>query len=194
MGDLTLITGGARSGKSAFAERLALDTTHPVTYIATLEPLDDEMRDRVARHRARRPPTWRTVEAVGDAGGELAEAARTADDGDTVLLDCLAVWTSNRLLALREDEPTPDALAALEDALAEELRGLLDTLATRSGPAILVTNEVGGGLVPPYALGRAYRDLLGRVNQQVSRAARQAYLVVAGRALALPPPFEHGQT
>jgi len=190
MGDLTLITGGARSGKSQFAESLALGAAQPVTYIATLEPLDDEMRDRVARHRERRPASWRTVEATTD----LAEAARTADDSDTILLDCIAVWTSNRLLALRDDAPTPAALAALETTLAGEVRALLDVVAARSGPAIIVTNEVGDGLVPAYALGRAYRDLLGRVNQQVSRAAARAYLVVAGRALALPPPFEHGRT
>jgi len=185
MGDLTLITGGARSGKSAFAESLAREAARPVTYIATLEPLDDEMRDRVAQHRARRPAAWRTVEATRD----LAAAARTAPDADTILLDCIAVWTSNRLLALRDEAPTPDALASLEEAVAAEVRALLDLLAARSGPAIIVTNEVGDGLVPPYALGRAYRDLLGRVNQQVSRGAQHAYLVVAGRPLALPPPF-----
>jgi len=185
MGELTLITGGARSGKSGFAESLALDAARPVTYIATLEPLDEEMRDRIARHRARRPASWRTVEATTD----LAAAARTAAEGDTILLDCIAVWTSNRLLSLQDDAPTPAALAALEDAVAADVRALVDVLVARSGPAIIVTNEVGDGLVPPYALGRAYRDLLGRVNQRVSQAARRAYLVVAGRALPLPPPF-----
>lgn len=190
MGDLILITGGARSGKSAFAESLATDIARPVIYIATLEPLDDEMRDRIARHRARRPAGWRTVEAIGVAG-DLEAAARSAADGDTILLDCIAVWTSNRLLALQDEEPTPAALDALEADVTRDLDALLAILAARGGPAIIVTNEVGDGLVPPYALGRAYRDLLGRVNQRVSRAARHAYLVVAGRALPLPPPFEH---
>jgi adenosylcobinamide kinase/adenosylcobinamide-phosphate guanylyltransferase len=185
VGEITLITGGARSGKSAFAESLAAQTTRAVTYIATLEPLDDEMRDRIARHRARRPASWRTVEAPGD----LAAAVRTADDGDAILLDCLAVWTSNRLLSLHDEVPAPLDLAALEETVTTDVRALLDLLAARSGPAILVTNEVGDGLVPPYALGRAYRDLLGRVNQQVSRGALHAYLVVAGRPLPLPPPF-----
>lgn len=185
MGTLTLITGGARSGKSAFAESLARDAARPVTYIATLEPLDEEMRDRIARHRARRPVAWRTVEATAD----LAAAVREAGEGDTVLLDCIAVWTSNRLLALQDEAPSPASLATLEDALAAEVRALLAAMAARDGAGIIVTNEVGDGLVPPYALGRAYRDLLGRVNQQVSRAAADAYLVVAGRALPLPPPF-----
>ncbi|MEI7925232.1 MAG: bifunctional adenosylcobinamide kinase/adenosylcobinamide-phosphate guanylyltransferase [Chloroflexota bacterium] len=190
MGDVILVTGGARSGKSAFAESLATDAARAVTYIATLEPLDDEMRDRIARHRARRPDDWRTVEVTGDATGDLAAAARTAQDGDMILLDCIAVWTSNRLLALRDEAPTPAALDALDGEVTRDLDALLKVLAARSGTAIIVTNEVGDGLVPPYALGRAYRDLLGRVNQQVSRAARHAYLVVAGRALPLPPPFE----
>lgn len=186
MGALTLITGGARSGKSAFAERLARETARPVTYIATLEALDEEMRDRIARHRARRPASWRTVETTAD----LVAATREAAEGDTVLLDCIAVWTSNRLLALRDDAPSPAALAALENTLSAEVGVLAAALAARDGQAIIVTNEVGDGLVPAYALGRAYRDLLGRVNQQLSRAAAHAYLVVAGRALLLPPPFE----
>ena len=185
MGDLTLITGGARSGKSAFAESLATATALPVTYIATLEPLDEEMRDRVARHRARRPANWTTVEARTD----LVVAVATAPEGDALLLDCLAVWASNRLLALDDEGPTPAALATLEDEVSRDLAAFLHAIAARSGPAIVVTNEVGDGLVPPYALGRAYRDLLGRANQQVSRAAAYAYLVVAGRPLALPAPF-----
>ena len=189
MGDLTLITGGARSGKSAFAESLAARTGLPVTYIATLdatlEPPDEEMRDRIARHRARRPATWRTIEA----GSDLAAAVSSAAESDAILLDCIAVWTSNRLLALRDEQPAPAALAALGEALARDLAALLGVIAARGGPTIIVTNEVGDGLVPPYALGRAYRDLLGRVNQHLSRAASQAYLVVAGRSLPLPPPF-----
>ena len=201
MGDLTLITGGARGGKSAFAESLAAQSGRPVTYIATyiatLEPLDDEMRDRIDRHRARRSATWRTIEPGGEPGGDagseagcdLVAAVAKAGDGDTVLIDCIAVWTSNRLLALGDDDPSTAAVATIEDALAHEVGRLLAAIAARSGPAIVVTNEVGDGVVPPYALGRAYRDLLGRVNQQLSCAAQQAYLVVAGRALPLPPPF-----
>jgi len=185
MGALTLITGGARSGKSAFAEHLASSLALPVTYIATLEPLDDEMRDRIARHQARRPASWRTVEA----GADLAAVAREVPRGDVLLLDCIAVWTSNRLLALRDDEPMPAVLAPFEDVLARDVAAFLDVVAARTGPSIVVTNEVGDGVVPPYALGRAYRDVLGRVNQQVSRAAQHAYLVVGGRPIELPPAF-----
>lgn len=185
MGDLTLITGGARSGKSAFAESLALHAALSVTYIATLEPLDDEMRDRVARHQARRPSSWRTLQA----GADLAAIGREVPAADVLLLDCIAVWTSNRLLALRDDEPTPAVLAPFEETLMRDVAAFLDVVSTRRGPSLVVTNEVGDGLVPPYALGRAYRDVLGRVNQQVSQAAQRAYLVVAGRPLLLPEPF-----
>ena len=103
------------------------------------------------------------------------------------MLDCLSVWVSNRLLDLGTQDPDPAAIDALEVALTEETRALLDALAGRAGPSIIVSNEVGAGLVPEYALGRAYRDLLGRVNQQVSQRAARAWLLVAGRALVLPP-------
>ncbi len=151
VGELTLITGGARSGKSGFAESLALAPGGPVTYIATLDPGDEEMRDRVARHRARRPASWRTIEA----GADLLTAVAGADANDTLLLDCIAVWLSNRLLSLDDEAPTPAAVAQLEDALAAAVAAFLDAIEARSGPAIVVTNEVGDGVVPPYALGRA---------------------------------------
>ena len=182
MGELTFVTGGARSGKSSFAERLASTTGDPVLYIATLEPLDDEMRDRIARHREQRPEDWRTLEAPRALASAFAEIP-----GDTtVLIDCLSLWVSNRLLALG-DEPEPEAAAKLETELDEELDRLLETARTRPAPTVVVSNEVGGGVVPPTALGRVYRDLLGRANQRVSLAADRAWLLVAGRALELPP-------
>lgn len=182
MGEVWFVTGGARSGKSAFAERRAASLGRPVTYIATLEPLDGEMRARIARHQAQRPAAWRTVEAPRAP----AEAARTTPAGDTVLLDCLSLWVSNRLLDLGTDAPSAAQVAALEAALGAEAGALLDVLAARAGAAVIVSNEVGSGLVPEYALGRAYRDLLGRVNQQAAQAAGRAWLCVAGRALELP--------
>ncbi len=183
MGDIWFVTGGARSGKSRAAERRALASGAPVTYIATLEPLDEEMRDRIARHRADRPETWQTVEAPRD----LARPVQGVERDRTLLVDCLSVWVANRLLMLGSDAPTPAALLDLERALDDEIASILDACAQRDGRSILVTNEVGSGLVPPYPLGRAYRDLLGRVNQQVSARATRAWLVVAGRAIELPP-------
>lgn len=182
MGDIWFVTGGARSGKSTFAERQAGGLGRPVTYIATLEPLDAEMRARIARHQAQRPATWRTIEAPRTP----LEALRGIPSGDTVLLDCLSLWVSNRLLDLHTEMSSTTEVTALETVIEAETRALLDLLAARDGGAVLVSNEVGSGLVPEYPLGRAYRDLLGRVNQQVSQISTRAWLCVAGRALELP--------
>ena len=183
MGEVWFVTGGARSGKSSYAERLAARLDRPITYIATLEPLDDEMRARIAQHREQRPSAWRTIEAPR----ALVEAARTVPSADTLLLDCLSLWVSNRLLDLATDAPLPADVAAIESTLTKETRALIATMAGREGRSIVVSNEVGSGLVPEYALGRAYRDLLGRANQQVAQIAERAWLLVAGRALELPP-------
>ncbi len=184
MGDLWFVTGGARSGKSTFAERLASASGRPVCYVATMIAGDEELRDRVARHRAQRPATWQTLEAPDD----LVAAVRDAPGGACVLVDCLSLWVTNRLLALGSEEPGPEEAAALEGILDLELEALLEAVRERTGPVITVTNEVGSGVVPPYPLGRVYRDVLGRVNQRVSSAADRAWLLVSGRALELPPP------
>jgi len=182
MGEILFVTGGARSGKSRYAERLAANIGAPVAYIATLEPLDEEMEHRVARHRADRPAGWTTIEEPRDLGAALV----AIDGGTTVLLDCLSLWVSNRLLELG-DEPSIDASSQLEATLLEELAALLAQAEARSAALIVVTNEVGSAVVPPTVLGRAYRDVLGRVNQQAAAAASHAWLLVAGRAIELPP-------
>jgi len=181
MGQLSFVTGGARSGKSSFAEQLAAAAGNSVVYLATLEPLDDEMRDRIARHRAQRPEDWTTVEAPR----AVAAAFGTVPTESTVLLDCLSLWVSNRLLPLGE-EPSGPAVATLEAELDGEIDQVIATARARSAATIIVSNEVGSGVVPPSALGRVYRDLLGRANQRVSLAADRAWLLVAGRALGLP--------
>jgi adenosylcobinamide kinase/adenosylcobinamide-phosphate guanylyltransferase len=181
VGEVWFVTGGARSGKSRFAERLASSSGLDVVYIATMEPLDDELRERVAHHRAARPATWRTVEAPRDPGAALS----AADSSACVLLDCLSLWVTNRLLD-RGDEPSWAQLLQLEASLEQELAVLLRCAGERAGPTILVTNEVGAGVVPETLLGRAFRDVLGRVNQQAAAAASRAWLLVSGRALELP--------
>ena len=172
-----MLTGGARSGKSAAAVSAAAASGTPVTFIATAEPGDDEMAERIARHRAGRPARWTTVEAPHDLIGAVAEV----DPAGTIVIDCLAIWAANRMLA----EPRPDGARVEADAarLAREL-------ADRPGDALVVTNEVGSGVVPATPLGREFRDLLGTVNQAVVRAADAAYLVVAGRLLPLVDPAE----
>ena len=141
------------------------------------------MRERVARHRERRPVEWTTIEAPHALGAALAET----DAAACVLIDCLSVWVSNRLLALGE-APDAEALASLEGELNAAIDALIEGARGHAGDVIVVSNEVGSGVVPAYPLGRAYRDLLGRANQRVSLAADRAWLVVAGRALELPAP------
>ena len=172
---LTVLTGGARSGKSAAAVAAAEDSGAPVTFIATAEPGDDEMAERIQRHRARRPSHWTTVEAPH----ELARAVAEVDPAGTIIVDCLAIWATNRML--REPRPGDADIEA-------EVAGLAEMLAARPGQALVVTNEVGSGVVPATPLGREFRDLLGMVNQAMVRAADAAYLVVAGRLLPLVEP------
>ena len=188
MGDLLFVTGGSRSGKSAFAERLLTRLTDPwdtpVIYIATLEARDEEMLARIDRHAARRPALWHTLEAPHGLGPAVVAAPR----GEALLIDSLSGWVSNRLLALQDEAPTVAALAGLEAALLSDIATIVACAGVRDAPTVVVSDEAGSGLVPAYALGRAYRDLLGAVNEAVSRAASEAWLVVAGRPIALPPP------
>ena len=173
MAEIILILGGARSGKSTFAERLAQDLGgSSVLYIATAEALDDEMRQRIAAHRAQRPAGWRTLEAPRGAGARV----RALDGGEQViLLDCLTVWASNVLLALADAPPEQ-----IEEALRQEVDALVDAARARESHLIIVSNEVGMGLVPDNALGRMYRDLLGRANQRLAQRADRVVFLVAG--------------
>ena len=174
---LTVLTGGARSGKSAAAVAAAAASGAPVTFIATAEPGDEEMLERIARHRARRPAHWTTLEEAHD----LIRSVNTVDPADTIVIDCLALWATNRMLS----EPRPSDA----DIEAEAAR-LARHLAKHPGLSLVVTNEVGSGVVPATPLGRDFRDLLGSVNQAVARVADAAYLVVAGRLLPLVDPTD----
>jgi adenosyl cobinamide kinase/adenosyl cobinamide phosphate guanylyltransferase len=167
---LVLLLGGARSGKSQLAVELAAQSGRAVAFVATAEAGDEEMRDRIARHRADRPRHWQTIEAPRDLIGMLA---CTAPD-DCVVIDCLSLWIAN---LLQIGEPAIEALA-LTSATA---------IAERPGPSIAVSNEVGLGVVPATEIGRHYRDTLGRVNAIWADAAHEALLVIAGRTLPLTP-------
>jgi adenosylcobinamide kinase / adenosylcobinamide-phosphate guanylyltransferase len=164
---LTLLLGGARSGKSALALELASSWGGPVTVIATAEARDEEMAERIEVHRAERPGEWETVEEPLALEPALASAHVDA----AVIVDCLSLWVAN-LLERGEDAELRSAAAA-------------DAAQARSAPTIVVSNEVGLGVVPPSELGRRYRDVLGRVNQHWAAAADEAALVVAGRKLPL---------
>lgn len=180
---LTLVTGGARSGKSDWAEAAAASLDLPVTFVATAEALDDDMAGRIARHRAGRPPAWTTIEAPR-AAAEAVRAAATP----VVLLDCLTLLVSNALLGDGADgpgEPPAAAARAAEAAVRAEVDALLEARAARDGHLIVVTNEVGLGVVPATPLGRTFRDALGAANRDLAREADAVVLMVSGIALPL---------
>ncbi|HLZ72922.1 MAG TPA: bifunctional adenosylcobinamide kinase/adenosylcobinamide-phosphate guanylyltransferase [Dehalococcoidia bacterium] len=187
MGEIVLVLGGARSGKSRHAEGLAAAAGAPVCYFATAVTGDEEMAERIARHRAVRPKHWQTVEAPYDLELRLPHETALAA---CVLIDCLSIWLSNELLRLLGNSTTGETLPAeraraCESDLLAKLERLLAWAAAREGLTIIVSNEVGSGVVPPYALGRLYRDVLGRANQLVADSATRVLLVVAGIAVDL---------
>jgi len=183
MSILALITGGARSGKSSFAGRLASLWSDDVVFIATCQPLDEEMRRRVELHRRQRPAGWTTVEEEFDLPRVLRQVGRT--EGRVVILDCLTLWLSNLFSVHQQADPAGCEAEVLERvgefiAAAEEVRG-------RGVRLIVVTNEVGSGIVPVNALARSFRDALGRANQMVAATADQVYLLVSGLPLQVKP-------
>jgi len=187
---LILILGGARSGKSAFAERVAASSGRTVTYIATATAGDDEMRTRIAHHRASRPREWHTIEEPLDLAGAVRQAYRLAD---VLLLDCVTLWLGNMLSqepGQREnDDKSIEELRITSDlfdeACLKQVEALLAVVqsAEPNKTLIVVTNEVGLGVVPAYPLGRVYRDTLGYVNQRLAQAADRVYLMMAGMAV-----------
>jgi adenosyl cobinamide kinase/adenosyl cobinamide phosphate guanylyltransferase len=164
---LTLVLGGARSGKSRYAEAAVMATPSPWIYVATAEPFDDEMKARIAEHRSRRGGQWQTIEAPLDLAGAIAGASPTA----TLLVDCLTLWLNN-LMFKQSDIDT-------------ETQRLEDALGTRQAPAVLVSNEVGSGIVPQNAEARRFRDLQGRLNQRIAARAARVVLLVAGLPLVV---------
>jgi len=163
-----LITGGARSGKSALAERIVKRMGDTLVYIATAQAFDDEMTARIAEHQARRGGEWTTINAPIDLSEALLES-----DGQPRLVDCLTIWLTNLML---DDCDIP-----------AETEKLLSVLAQQTSPVVIVTNEVGSGIVPDNKLGREFRDAAGRLNQQVAEACDEVYLAVSGQPLKVKP-------
>ena len=175
--DLTFVLGGARSGKSAYAEGLARASGRRVTYIATARDADAEFAERIAHHRARRPAHWKLIEA----GTALDEALRAADSDDVCLLvDCLTLWLVGLLC------PPEACSPALDDADTDaRIDALMGTLAGARARIIVVSNEIGLGVVPLGSVTRRYVDALGRLNQRVAALAPEVLLMVAGLPLAV---------
>lgn len=169
-GLVTLVLGGARSGKSRYAEWLIATYPKPWVYVATAEAKDSEMAERIAAHRARRDAGWQTVEAPY----ELREALAAAPGGAAVLVDCLTLWLSNLMLG-----------AFKVDAMTAKLE---QTLAARAGPTVLVSNEVGLGIVPDNALARQFRDAQGSLNQRLATQASRVVMMVAGLPVVVKSP------
>ena len=178
MGKLSLILGGARSGKSTYAEKIAKEIGgDSVLYVATSEAKDEEMKERILKHRATRPAAWETVEAPR----RIAQALGQVRSGEeVVLVDCITVLVSNILLEASGGEEGSPFKKKVEEAVDAEITQLLEIIPKIDADFLLVSNEVGMGLVPAYALGRAYRDLLGRVNQRLAGVADEVFFLVAG--------------
>lgn len=175
---LIFLLGGARSGKSRLAVEWARANGGRVLFVATAVALDDEMRDRIAGHRSGRPAEWATLETPRRAGEAIrAESAIC----DTIIVDCLTLLAANALLALPDDCSQATATAAV----LEEVIWLLNAYAESTATWLVVSNEVGMGLVPPTRLGRYFRDALGAANQRVAAASDDVYLLVAGIAWQL---------
>jgi adenosylcobinamide kinase/adenosylcobinamide-phosphate guanylyltransferase len=165
---LTFVLGGARSGKSGYAESLVMKCDPPWVYVATAQAFDDEMSARIATHQKRRDERWRTVDAPLDLPAAIAGHG---DEGRPVLIDCLTLWLSNVMLAGKDS--------------SAELQRLVAALREVRGPVVIVSNEVGFGIVPDNALAREFRDAQGRVNMQIAAIADRAVLIAAGLPLIL---------
>ncbi|MGE5618672.1 MAG: bifunctional adenosylcobinamide kinase/adenosylcobinamide-phosphate guanylyltransferase [Sphingomonadaceae bacterium] len=180
MGRLVLILGGVRSGKSAMAEKMARNAGGRITLVATAQALDDEMKQRIAAHRAARPAGWRTLEEPLDLGGAVEQAVA---DSDLVVVDCLTLWLSNHLCRIEAAESSGewgDAVDRLGAVLERDLSRLVEAVRSAGATVVVVSNEVGLGLVPPNPIGRVYRDLLGLANSRLAAEADQVLLMVAG--------------
>lgn len=176
MANNILITGGVRSGKSRYAEELAAGLGRSLCYLATAQALDSEMRERIERHRSRRGSRWETIEEPLMVPQTLARI-----DGihNAILLDCVTLWLTNLLLSHDEDDP------AAEEQVLGHVHRLAGTLRGMSTPVLLVTNEVGMGIVPENRLARLYRDLAGQANQILASCCDTVYLTISGIPLKL---------
>lgn len=173
MGQITLLLGGARSGKSSYAQRLAEESGKSVTYLATAQALDEEMSSRIQKHQSERPAHWQTLEIPLDVAAHVSEIK-----SNLVILDCMTLLTTNLLMKFEKDELVDEA--PFTEAVYKEVADLLAAIRAGQPDWLIISNEIGLGLVPPYQMGRVYRDALGWVNQRIAKEADAVILMVAG--------------
>ena len=178
MSTLTLILGGARSGKSSYALKLAEDSGKPVTFIATAQAFDDEMSARIQKHKTERPAHWQTLELPLNIASSVSQIK-----SDAVILDCVTLWVTNLMMQFVKDDLV-DELSYL-NAIQNEMEALLSAIRNLNQNWLVVSNEVGLGLVPPYQMGRIYRDGLGWANQRLAKEADTVLFMVAGLPMTI---------
>ncbi|SCY94740.1 bifunctional adenosylcobinamide kinase/adenosylcobinamide-phosphate guanylyltransferase [Alkaliphilus peptidifermentans] len=176
---IILITGGARSGKSSFAEETLKDIEGKVLYIATAQAYDDEMKDRIEKHKQRRYPHWITYEGYQKLHGVIEDYQ---SDVKGILLDCVTLLITNLMLENNTDwdSITPNEINQIEESIMGEMKKLVNIIKEVPLKTVLVTNEVGLGIVPEYKMARVFRDMAGRINQYLAREANEVYFVVSG--------------
>jgi adenosylcobinamide kinase/adenosylcobinamide-phosphate guanylyltransferase len=179
-----LITGGARSGKSRFALEFARKTGGPVLFIATAVAGDREMQERIKKHRKERPPDWRVLEATSDIGSRIEQAI---DDARVVIIDCITMLINSIFSQYGDQEFKEIDASLLEQKVVVEITGIIERMKEPDAMFIIVTNEVGLGLVPDNRMGRLYRDVLGRANQMLAGCVDEVYLMVAGIPVQIKP-------
>ncbi|OPZ85371.1 MAG: Bifunctional adenosylcobalamin biosynthesis protein CobU [Firmicutes bacterium ADurb.Bin419] len=179
MGRLIVVTGGARSGKSTFAEKLAKDSKDEVIYIATSIPFDDEMKIRIKKHVEQRPKEWKTIEAYRDIDQQLENEK---NENIVFLLDCVTIMITNIMLEIQVDwdNARDEEMEKVEEVVKLQINKILKTAEKKDAVFIMVTNEVGMGIVPENRLTRVFRDIAGRMNQILAGAADEVYLCVSG--------------
>jgi adenosylcobinamide kinase/adenosylcobinamide-phosphate guanylyltransferase len=173
MGQITLLLGGARSGKSSYAQRLAEESGKSVAYLATAQALDEEMSSRITKHQAERPVHWQTFEIPLDIASHVREIK-----SDMIILDCMTLLTTNLLMKFEKNDLVDEA--PFNEAVYKEVADLLTAIRAGTQDWIIISNEIGLGLVPPYQMGRVYRDMLGWANQRLAREADKVIFLVAG--------------
>jgi adenosylcobinamide kinase / adenosylcobinamide-phosphate guanylyltransferase len=181
LGKLILITGGVRSGKSRYAQELASKLDNKVLFVATAEALDEEMRSRITKHRKARPLEWQTLEVTDDIGYQIRNNFSTAN---VVIIDCITLLLNNIFSKESQNDFMPTLIETMTNS---EISRLINQIQELSATFIIVTNEVGSGIVPDNDMARLYRDLLGKANQTLAEQAEEVYLMISGIPVKIKP-------